>query len=173
MFENNQFTHVLMNFGPNIFTDPNGMGEETLRILTEGGKAGFTCWTKVGWLESMQGAFGSSFVAPPRTQWAIGDARLAFDTWEFKESSDTTWKFTDVDMKESDFTTIFNDANIFHFVRAMEDVIPELQTEDGRRKYFNYLLKELEDKGEIRMIWKALIITAKKGKKQEQTGGEE
>jgi ubiquinone/menaquinone biosynthesis C-methylase UbiE len=66
------FTHVLMNFGPQLMKDPKQMLAESRRILKPGGVLGFTTWVIPGFIPSMKAVFPDFGLAatPIGREWA-------------------------------------------------------------------------------------------------------
>ena len=151
-FPDGSFSHVLMNFGPQLMRDGVRALGETYRILGSGGIAGFTCWVKAGWVPGVVEVFPE--FKPP--------GLLQTDTWKeagrMKEVLGEAG-FVDVVVEECDFVTRLDEAD--GFLELMALLMPGLLHGENLRKYGRYLSGEV-GKGSVEMIWQALIVSARK-----------
>ena len=148
------FSHVLMNFGPQLMRDAVGALKETYRILQTGGVAGFTCWVRTGWLPGIVAVF-PDFEPPGLLQ-----------TYPWKEAASIREilgeiGFVDVVVREHDFTTRLSAGGVDGFLELMALLMPGLLNGENLEKYERYMKAEAE-KRPVEMSWQALIVSARK-----------
>jgi len=155
------FSHVLMNFGPQLIPDPLAALKETYRILRPSGVAGFTCWTNPGWLPSILQVFPSFKLPPTLTGSWINP--------QFLQSTFTDVGFSNVLVKPVVFKTQpgggvgGEEGGIEMFLAMMKVLLPLLREEENGRKYDEFMRKEYgAESREVEMTWEALVITAHK-----------
>jgi SAM-dependent methyltransferase len=151
-FPDGSFSHVLMNFGPQLMRDAVRALGETYRVLASGGIAGFTCWVKAGWVPGVVEVF-PEFTLP---------GLLQTDLWKeagrIKEVLGEAG-FVDVVVEECDFVTRLDVAD--GFLEFMGLLMPGLLHGENLRKYGRYIRGEVA-KGSMDMNWQALIVSARK-----------
>ncbi|CAD6591728.1 MAG: hypothetical protein ASARMPREDX12_005395 [Alectoria sarmentosa] len=145
-YDDKHFTHVLMNFGPQLMSDP-----ETYRVLRNEGRIGFTCWTKPGWILSIQEAV-PSFTPPPfmSSPWCDPDAI---------RSNLKTIGFSEVSVKTLEFRT--NEEDIEGYLELMKLLLSKVlvgKNADG----YDELMRAKYGRGEMGMDWQALVVSAVK-----------
>lgn len=146
-----EFTHVLMNFGPQLMSDPMLALRETHRILRKGGYAGFTCWTSPGWVPSVVEAF-PSFTPPP----------LLSGTWKDPETIKANLSslgFAEITISTLDFKT--REENLDAYLELMEILLAKLLVGENAKVYENHMRAKYA-RGETEMSWQALIVSARK-----------
>ena len=148
------FSHVLMNFGPQLMRDAVGALKETYRILRTGGVAGFTCWVRTGWLPGIVATF-PDFKPPGLLQ-----------TYPWKEPRSIEGilgeiGFVDVVVREHDFTTRLSEGGVDGFLELMALLMPGLLNGENLEQYERYMKAQVE-KQPIEMSWQALVVSAKK-----------
>ena len=146
------FTHVLMNFGPQLMSDPPKMLAETYRILWPGGTAGFTAWTKMGWLPGVLEAFpGFKPPAPVSKTWKDVD----FATEQLESVG-----FKNIVIEHHDFETLEGDLDAY--LELMSLLLPGLLKQGDNAAVYAKVMRDRYARGEGSMRWQALIICAKK-----------
>ena len=150
-FQSAKFTHVLMNFGPQLMRDAELMLKETHRILKTGGTIGFTTWTKPGFMPSFMTVFPD--FSPGATPVA-GEWRDAHKMTEIL----TAIGFHDVEVNPVDFET--DEKDLDGYLELMSDFLMTkfLQQGDNKEKYAQYMRQP----GKMKMVWQALVVTAQK-----------
>ncbi|KAK6978214.1 Methyltransf-25 domain-containing protein [Favolaschia claudopus] len=98
-FEDNHFTHVLMNMGIQVVPDPALVVKESLRVLSPSGVFGITSASTPGWLPLIQSALGTSFTPPPMFTSGPLLSKDSINTWL------TEAGFTQVEVKTLSFET--------------------------------------------------------------------
>lgn len=151
-FPDGEFSHVLMNFGPQLMKDAVFALKETHRVLQSRGVAGFTCWIKAGWLPSVLETF-PDFKPPGLLQ-----------TYPWKEPASIRdilkeIGFVDVEVEEHDFTTRLTEVD--GFLELMVLLMPGLLNGENLEKYERHMRQEAE-KAPVEMSWQALIVSARK-----------
>jgi SAM-dependent methyltransferase len=149
------FSHVLMNFGPQLMRDAKGALKETYRVLQDGGVAGFTCWVRTGWLPGVVAVF-PNFEAPGLLQ-----------TYPWKEPRSIEGilgeiGFVDVVVREHDFTTRLSEGGVDGFLELMALLMPGLLNGENMQKYERYMKAQVEKQPVLEMSWQALIVSARK-----------
>lgn len=150
-YSDNYFTHVLMNFGPHLMPDPIKALTETHRVLRNGGRTGFTCWTKPGWVPSIQEAV-PSFTPPPflSSPWCDPEAiRTNLEMIGFSKVNVTTLEFTT------------NEEDIEGYLELMKLLLTKVLVGEYADAY-NNLMRAKYERGEMEMDWQALVVTAMK-----------
>ena len=131
-FQSAKFTHVLMNFGPQLMRDAEKMLKETHRILKTGGTIGFTTWTKPGFMPSFMTVFPdfNPGATPVAGEWR--------DTSKMTEIL-TAIGFHDVEVNPVDFET--DQKDIDGYLELMSDFLMAkfLQQGDNKEKYAQYM----------------------------------
>lgn len=150
-FEDAKFTHVLMNFGPQLMKDAQQMLKDSYRITKTGGIFGFTTWTKPGFIPSIMTVFPDF---KPGATPVAGEWRDAQNMTGIL----TAVGFHDVEVKPVDFET--NEEDIDGYIELMSDFLMAkfLQQGDNKEKYAQYMRQP----GKMKMAWQALIVTARK-----------
>ena len=150
-FEDAKFTHVLMNFGPQLMKDAQQMLKDSYRITKTGGTFGFTTWTKPGFIPSIMTVFPDF---KPGATPVAGEWRDAQNMTGIL----TAVGFHDVEVKPVDFET--NEEDIDGYIELMSDFLMAkfLQQGDNKEKYAQYMRQP----GKMKMAWQALIVTARK-----------
>ncbi len=145
------FTHVMMNFGPQLMSDPILALRETHRILRQGGYAGFTCWTQPGWVPSVMEAFPS--FSPPS---------LLSSPWKDPDAIRTNLSslgFTDITASTLDFKT--REEHLDGYLELMKLLLAKLLVGENAAIYDKHMRAKYA-RGEIEMSWQALIVSAVK-----------
>ncbi|KAL6715547.1 hypothetical protein ACLMJK_006508 [Lecanora helva] len=150
-FEDHHFTHVLMNFGPQLMTDPILALKETYRILRSGGRMGFTCWTEPGWIPSIKEII-PSFNPPTALASPWKDPNAI-------EGNLASLGFTDIMVSTLNFKT--RDENLDSYLELMRLLLPKLLTGETAVAYDDHM-REKYRKGDTEMSWQALIVSATK-----------
>ena len=168
-----------MNFGPQLMSDPlaavkgthtyvllssvtnYNISPETYRVLRPSGVAGFTCWTKPGYLASVLHVF-PDFKLPP----------MLTNSWidpQFIRTTFTEIGFSNIKVETVVFKTRpgggFGGAEggMGTYLTLIKVLLPVLREEENAKKYEEYITKEFETKGEaMEMTWEAMVITASK-----------
>lgn len=158
-----------MNFGPQLMPDPIKAlkGEfyiktcrefanasyrlETHRILRKGGRTGFTCWTKPGWLPSIQ-EVAPSFTLPPVLSGLWSDP-------EAIKTELTALGFSGIETTVFDFRT--NEDNVDNYLELMNLLLGKVFVHDTVVAY-EKLMRGKHERGEMEMDWQALIVSAVK-----------
>ena len=150
-FEDAKFTHVLMNFGPQLMKDAQQMLKDSHRVLRPGGTIGFTTWTKPGFIPSIMAVFPDF---NPGATPVAGEWRDAQKMTEILTAID----FHNVEVNPVDFET--NEEDIDGYLELMSDFLMAkfLQQGDNKEKYTQYMRQP----GKMKMAWQALVVTARK-----------
>ena len=150
-YSSEEFTHVLMNFGPQLMSDPMLALEETHRVLRKGGCTGFTCWLKPGWIPSVREAFPS--FSPPT---------LLSSPWKDSEAIKANLSslgFKDTTASTLDFKT--HEENLEAYLELMELLLSKLLVGENAAIYQKHMRAKYA-RGETEMSWQALIVSAVK-----------
>ena len=168
-FGDNHFTHVLMNFGPQLMQDPikalTGKSiastfyqpadakpqPETYRVLRNGGRTGFTCWTKPGWVPSVQEAV-PFFNPPPFLSGPWCDPEVTRRNLE-------TIGFSKVNFMTLEFRT--KDWDIEGYLELMKLLLSKVLIGENADAY-DKLMRAKYERGEMGMDWQALVVSAVK-----------
>ena len=153
-FTDGEFSHVLMNFGPQLMNDAEKTLKETHRILRSGGVMGTTCWVKAGWIPSVMATFPN--FKPP--------GLLKTDTWKEPDSIKGVLRgigFEDVRVEEHAFVTRPGVGNVDGFLELMGLLMPALLNGENAGKYGRYMRDQVQEGG-AEMSWMALIVSARK-----------
>lgn len=153
-FADGEFSHVLMNFGPQLMGDAEAALGETYRILRSGGVMGTTCWVKAGWVPSVTAVFPD--FKPP--------GLLQADTWKSPKRIRevlTGVGFEDVDVRECEFVNRVEGENVGSFLELMGLLVLKLLDGENKEKYDRHMRDEVQ-KGSVEMSWMALTVSAKK-----------
>jgi ubiquinone/menaquinone biosynthesis C-methylase UbiE len=146
-----EFTHAMMNFGPQLMSDPMLALRETHRVLRKGGYTGFTCWTKPGWIPSVMEAFPS--FSPPS---------LLSSPWKDPDSIKANLSslgFTDIIVSTLDFKT--REENLEAYLELMKLLLAKLLVGENAAIYESHMRAKYA-RGEIEMSWQALVVSAVK-----------
>ncbi len=171
------FTHILLNFGPMIFSDSKKGLSECYRMLRPGGTLAMTSWEKVGWMPDMRAAMASDPelpAMPPDDQ-----LRKAFSSTDGAKWDEAPWVqdfvsdigFVDVRVEKVHHRSSL--TNVTEFMGMIQGVFMLLintqWTEEQKEKYRdrakNVIEKYMVDKygeGEIQWDWVAIMTTAKR-----------
>ncbi|KAK4692214.1 hypothetical protein P7C71_g4945, partial [Lecanoromycetidae sp. Uapishka_2] len=125
--------------------------DETHRILREGGRTGFTCWTKPGWIPSVQEVV-PSFTGPPSLSGPWTDS-------EAIKATLTTIGFSGVEIKALNFRT--NEGNVDNYLELMKLLLGKILIGEVADKY-EKLMRGKFERGEMGMDWQALVVSAVK-----------
>jgi ubiquinone/menaquinone biosynthesis C-methylase UbiE len=145
-----EFTHILMNFGPQLLADPMLALRETHRILRKGGCMGFTCWTKPGWIPSVMEAFPSFSPPPLLSNWKDPGAIKAILS---------SLGFEEITVSTLDFKT--RETNLDAYLELMKLLLSKLLVGDNAVVYEKHMRAKYA-RGETEMSWQALIVSAVK-----------
>ncbi|KIW22359.1 uncharacterized protein PV07_12251 [Cladophialophora immunda] len=171
----NKFTHVLLNFGPMIFSDWKVGMAETHRILQPGGTLGMSSWMKMGWPDDVRNAFATDPEIPPLPSMeelcALVNSGGGWSDVAWIRDSVTQSGFVEVDVREVSHTSIL--SGVDQFTRMMTGMVGLVQqrtwTAEQRERYkdraMNAVVSYMKQKygdGEIRWDWVAILTTAKK-----------
>jgi ubiquinone/menaquinone biosynthesis C-methylase UbiE len=98
-----KFSHILLNFGPMIYTDGQAGFRELHRLLQPNGTLAMSSWKNIGWIDDVQAAFASD---PEIPQLAYEDFRKVLNqggVWDdpawIKENVEKA-NFQDVQVRE-------------------------------------------------------------------------
>ncbi|KAJ7641565.1 S-adenosyl-L-methionine-dependent methyltransferase [Roridomyces roridus] len=149
-FADNHFTHVLMNFAIQMIPDKELAFKESLRVLKQSGKLGFTVWTEPGWLESMKAGV-PGYIPPP-----IFSGPLVSP--ESVKNILTSVGFTAVDVQPIVFQ---HTDDMGRFVEYMKRLFGEMLAGEKGEGWERYM-KERYGEGDFTLTWKADIVTAQK-----------
>lgn len=158
-----------MNFGPQLMSDPgkalrgklrtNALYEgahamrqtEIHRVMRKGGGTGFTCWTKPGWIPSVQ-EVAPSYTPPPflSNPWCIPDTI---------RTNLETIGFSNVNFVTLDFRT--NEEDIEGYLELMKLLLSKVLIGENADAY-DKLMRAKYERGEMGMDWQALVVTAMK-----------
>ncbi|OAP55406.1 hypothetical protein AYL99_10379 [Fonsecaea erecta] len=171
----NKFTHVLLNFGPMIFSNWKVGMAELHRILQPGGTLAMSSWKSLGWYDDVRDSFATDPEIPPwPPSGVLCDLINSGGGW-----SDVAWirdsvaasGFVDVDVREVPHTSIFSGVDqLTRFVASMVDLVQQRTwTAEQRESYkdratkavISYMKQKYGD-GEIKWDWIALLTSAKK-----------
>ena len=124
---------------------------ETHRVLRNGGRTGFTCWTKPGWLPSVQEAI-PSYNPPPflSSPWC--------DPVVIRKNLETVG-FSDVGVETLDFRT--DEGDIEGFLELMKLLLGRVLVGEYADIY-DELMRGKYERGEMGMDWQALVVSAVK-----------
>lgn len=151
-FADAQFSHVLMNFGPQLMKDPEQMLRESLRILKPGGVLGFTTWMKPGFIESMKAVF---------PDYGMGATPLGggWGNEEFVSKTIKELKVEDVKIENCNFQTEGDaDGYLELFINFLGKPFFDMKGEEGKSQYAAYM----KEPGRMKMSWTAMVVTARK-----------
>ena len=170
-----KFTHVLLNFGPMIFSDGQAGLREHLRLLRPGGTLAMSSWEKVGWAEDVKAAFATDAEIPPFP--AYEELRKLMNMggiWD-----DPAWikdavskvGFTNVDVREVPHNSTLD--NVEEFTRLMAGMVGFIQqrlwTAEQREKYKDRandavvsFMKNKYGGEQVKWDWVAILTTAQK-----------
>lgn len=158
-----------MNFGPQLMSKPSQAltgtsfmrirsqladgkkQSETYRVLRKGGCTGFTCWTKPGWIPSVQEAV-PAFTPPP----------FLLNPWcnpEAIRRNLETIGFSNVKCMTLDFRT--NEQNIEGYLELMKLLLSKVLVGEKADAYDD-LMRAKYERGEMEMDWQALVVSAVK-----------
>ena len=124
---------------------------ETYRVLRNGGHTGFTCWTKPGWVPSVQEAV-PSWTPPPFIQspWCNSEAI---------KSNLEMIGFSKVDVSTLEFKT--NEEDIEGYLELMKLLLSKVLVGKSADAY-DKLMRAKHERGEMGMNWQALVVSAVK-----------
>ncbi|KAK5207927.1 hypothetical protein LTR47_005842 [Exophiala xenobiotica] len=170
------FTHILLNFGPMIFSDSKkGMGE-CHRMLRPGGTLAMTSWEEVGWMPDVRAAMASDPELPGmapdhqlRKAFSADGAKWDEEPWVHDFVSEMG--FVDVRVEKVKHRSSL--SNVTEFMGMIQGVFMLLvntqwtgeQKEKYRDRAKDVIEKYMVDKygkGEIQWDWVALMTIAKK-----------
>jgi ubiquinone/menaquinone biosynthesis C-methylase UbiE len=174
-FPSDKFTHILLNFGPMIFTDGQAGLDELYRLLRPGGTMAMSSWKKVGWVEDVRAGFASDPEIPPFPPYEefrkLINSGGDWDDSQWIKDNLTKTGFVDVEAVELSSNTA--SSSVDEFSRMMAGMVGMIQgrlwTQEQREKYgartndavLAYMRSKYPD-GEIKWDWTAIIATAKK-----------
>ena len=124
---------------------------ETYRVMRNGGCTGFTCWTKPGWIPSVQEVV-PSFTPPPflANQWC--------DPVTVRTNLETIG-FSNVNVMTLDFRT--NEEDVEGFLELMKLILSKVLT-GGNADEYDKLMRAKYERREMWMDWQALVVSAVK-----------
>ena len=120
-------------------------------MLRHGGRTGFTCWTKPGWIASVQEAV-PSFNPPPflSSPWCVPEAiRGNLEKIGFSEVNVTTVEFRT------------NEWDIEGYLELMKLLLSKVLVGENADVY-DKLIRAKYERGEMSMDWQALVVSAVK-----------
>ena len=120
-------------------------------MLRAGGRVGFTCWTKPGWVASVQ-EIVPSFKPPPflSNPWCVPETvREKLETIGFSEVSCST----------IDFTT--DEEDVGGYLELMKLLLSKVLIGENADAY-DQLMRAKHERGEMGMEWQALVVSAVK-----------
>ncbi|KIX96313.1 uncharacterized protein Z520_08091 [Fonsecaea multimorphosa CBS 102226] len=170
-----KFTHVLLNFGPMIFSDWKVGMAELHRILQPGGTLAMSSWMRLGWPDDIRNAFATDPEIPPLpSSKALCELVNSNGRW-----SDAAWirdsvvqsGFVDVNVREVPNTSIL--SGVDKLIPMMTGMLGMVQqrtwTAEQRERYkdraTNAVISYMKQKygnGEIKWDWIAILTTAKR-----------
>jgi ubiquinone/menaquinone biosynthesis C-methylase UbiE len=170
-----KFTHVLLNFGPMIFSDGQAGFRELLRVLQPGGTLAMSSWKRVGWIDDVKAAFATDPEIPAFPTYdefsKLMNSGGAWDKPEWINDNATEAGFVDVDAKEVPHTSVLDTVD--EFARLMVGMVGLIQqrtwTQEQQEKFkdraneavVSYMRQKYQG-GEIKWDWIAIITTARK-----------
>ncbi len=124
---------------------------EIHRVMRNGGRTGFTCWTKPGWIPSVQEVV-PSYTPPPflSNPWCIPDAI---------RTNLETIGFSNVNFETLDFRT--NEGDIEAYLELMKLLLSKVLIGENADAY-DKLMRAKYERGEMGMDWQALVVSAVK-----------
>ncbi|KIW62416.1 hypothetical protein PV04_10594 [Phialophora macrospora] len=170
-----KFTHVLLNFGPMVFSDGQAGLHELLRVLQPGGTLAMSSWKRVGWIDDVKAAFATDPEIPAFPSY--DEFRSLMNTggvWDKPDwINDTTTKagFVDVDVKEVPHTSVLD--TVEQFSQLMVGMVGLIQqrtwTQEQQAKFkdraneavVSYMRQKYRG-GEIKWDWIAIFTIARK-----------
>ena len=119
--------------------------------MRNGGRTGFTCWTKPGWIPSVQ-EIVPSYTPPPflSNPWCIPDAI---------RTNLETIGFSDVKVLPLEFRT--NEEDIEGYLELMKLLLGKVLIGENADAY-DELMRAKYERGEMGMDWQALVVSAVK-----------
>ena len=129
-------------------------------MLRPSGVAGFTCWVRPGWFDSLRQVF-PTFELPARitNSWNKPDFLKA----TFIEIGFSDVRFEPIVFKNRPGDFAEGEGGLEAFLEFVKVALPMLKEEENLRKYEDYIKKEYEaQSGGMEMTWEALIIIARK-----------
>ncbi|EXJ54624.1 hypothetical protein A1O7_09965 [Cladophialophora yegresii CBS 114405] len=171
-----KFTHVLLNFGPMVFSDGQAGCRELLRLLKPGGTLAMSSWKRVGWLDDVQAAIATDPGIPafPNHEEFFRKLMNTGGVWDeptWIKDNLTKAGFVDVDVQQIPHTSVLDTLDEFArmMVGMMGLVQQRLWTQEQRDKFkdradeavVSYMRQKYQE-GEIRWDWIALLTTARK-----------
>ena len=149
----NHFTHVLMNFGPQLMKDAKQTLAESHRILQPTGILGFTTWVMPGFMPSMKAVFPNF---DPSATPVAGEWR---DAEKIKEILNGLG-FEDVKVEVCQFET--EDEDVEGYLELFTDTLMKpffaKAGEQAKSKYGEYVRQP----GNLKMQWTAFVVIAAK-----------
>lgn len=147
------FSHVFMNFGPQLMREPQQMLIESHRILQPSGILGFTTWVRPGFVASMRAVFPDFNPGPTPV---AGEWR---DASKMKEIL-TGLGFEDVRIEECVFESEHEDVEGYLelFTEVLMKSFFDRAGEEAKTRYGEYIWQP----GNMKMQWMALVVTARK-----------
>jgi len=170
-----KFTHVLLNFGPMIYTDGQKGMRELLRLLQPCGTLAMTSWDKVGWVEDVKAAFATdpeipAFPTDDEFRAVTNAGGIWHDPAWIKDAVQKAG-FTSVEVREVPHTSTLN--SVEEFARMLAGMLGLIQkmlwTQEQREEFkdrtdkavVSYMKHKYRD-GEIKWDWVAILTTAQK-----------
>jgi ubiquinone/menaquinone biosynthesis C-methylase UbiE len=171
----NKFTHVLLNFGPMIFSDGPAGIRELYRLLQPNGTLAMSSWKVVGWVGDVKAAFASDPELPAfPTEEALRRILNMGGIWDDQEwLRDNVTKAGFVDVNVVDLPHTSTMTTVEEFGRLMAGMVGLIQqtvwTQEQRDKYkdrvydvvLSYMRNKYSDK-EIKWDWVAIVTTGRK-----------
>lgn len=151
-YPNLSFTHILMNFGPQLVPDPIAVLKETHRLLRPSSTIGFTAWLSPGFIPSVREII-PSFTGPPSLS----------GPWTQPSSIQSTLLelgFTDISVQRLEFET--DEEDVEAYLELMKLLLPKLLVGTKEGEEYEALMRGKKEKGEMRMQWVALVVSARK-----------
>lgn len=150
-YGDSHFTHVLMNFGPQLMSDPMLALKETHRVLRKGGCFGFTCWAKPGWLPPLKEAI-PSITLPPTLEGAWKDPDAI-------RTNLSSTGFTDIKVTALDFET--REEDVDQYLGLMKILLAKALVGENAVAYERQTRAKYAQ-GDKTLFWQALVVSAVK-----------
>ena len=171
----NKFTHILLNFGPMIFSDGKAGLRELHRLLQPNGILAMSSWKKVCWIEDVKAAFATDPEIPEFPPYekfrSTMNAGGVWDDPQWIRDNASKAGFAEVKAVEVPHTSTL--TSVDEFARLMVGMVGMIQqqtwSQEQRDKYKdranNAVVTHIRKKyggGEITWDWIAIFTTARK-----------